>query len=74
MIEQISRKSYFKPIPPNKELEAMDKNTVYYRRKQNRLRCLLCANTATKMLVQELEGYKRVERYCDLCTLKVQIT
>jgi len=67
MIEQGLRKSYFKPIPPDKELDKLDKNSVTYSRRQRRRRCCMCANTATQMLALELEGCKKIERYCDSC-------
>ena len=67
------RKSYFKPIPPDPELEKLNPNTMYYRKKQNnRLRCSMCPATATKILVRQLEGCKKIERYCDSCALKAQ--
>ena len=28
---------------------------------------MLCANKATQMLVRQLEGCKKVERYCESC-------
>ena len=73
MIEQQQqRKPYFKPIPPDPELEKLNKNSWAYRRRQKQLRCCICAETATKMLVQELEGYKRIEKYCETCALKAK--
>jgi hypothetical protein len=60
-----------KPIPPDPEMEKMDKKSMAYRYKQRRLACILCVNTATQMLVYELEGCTKIERYCDGCASKI---
>ena len=71
MIEQQQqRKSYFKPIPRDQDLDSMDKNSMKYRRRLRLRACMLCTNLATQMLVRELEGCKKVERYCDACASK----
>ena len=74
MIEQQTgiRKSYFKPIFPDPKLEKLDKNSINYKRRQKTRRCCICAETATKMLVHELEGCKRIERYCENCAVKAK--
>jgi hypothetical protein len=59
------------PIPPNPELENMNKNSMTYRYKMRKGACILCFNTATRMLIYELEGCTKIERYCDVCILKV---
>ena len=57
MIEQQQdRKSYFKPIERDKDLDRLDKNSMKYRRTCKRRACILCANIATKMLIYQLEG------------------
>ncbi len=64
-------KAYLKPIPPDPDLEKMDKNTLTYRYKQRKGACILCFNTATRMLIYELEGCTKIERYCGVCISKV---
>jgi hypothetical protein len=59
------------PIPADPELEKMDKNTLTYRYKKRKAACILCFNTATRMLIYELEGCTKIERYCDVCITKV---
>ena len=75
MIEQQQqRKPYFKQIPPDPELSKLKKDSWAYGRRQRQLRCCMCANVATKMLVYQLEGCKRLERYCDGCALSCNVT
>jgi hypothetical protein len=62
------------PIPPDPELDKMDKKTLTYRYKKRKAACILCSNTATRMLIYELEGCTKIERYCDLCISKVTTT
>ena len=62
------------PIPPDPELEKMDKKTQTYRYKMRKAACILCFNKATKMLIYELEGCSKIERYCDVCIAKVTTT
>lgn len=59
------------PIPPDPDLEKMDKNTLTYRTRQRKGACILCFNTASRMLIYELEGCIKIERYCDVCISKV---
>ncbi len=67
-------KGHVIPIPPDPGLEKMNKNTLTYRYKQRKGACILCFNTATRMLIYELEGCTKIERYCDVCILKVTTT
>jgi len=66
-----TKKSYFKPIPVDTELEKMNRNTLKYRHKLRQRACCQCTNLATQMLIisepYQLEGCKKIEKYCDSC-------
>jgi hypothetical protein len=57
-VNVVKRRGYLIPIPPDPYLEKMNKNSMVYRNRQRKLACILCANTATQILVHELEGYQ----------------
>lgn len=68
--EKVKRKGYLKPIPPDPDLDKMNKNSMAYRYKQRRLACILCVNTATQMMCYDVDGATKIERYCDACLSK----
>jgi hypothetical protein len=71
MTESIVKgKGYLKPIPPNAELERLDKKSAAYKYKLKRLQCITCFNTATQMMCYDVDGATKIERYCDACVLK----
>ena len=70
--QQQQRRPYFKAIPPDAELQKLKKDSWAYRHRQKTRRCCICSETATMLLVQELEGYKRIEKYCETCGLKTK--
>ena len=72
MIEQQQQKKpYFKAIPPDPELSKLKQGSWAWRRRQGQLRCCMCAKVAVKMLITQMEGCKRIERFCEECTPKL---
>ena len=68
MIEQQQQKKpYFKEIPPDPELSKLREGSWAWWLRQAQIRCCMCANVGTRLLVRELDGYKRVEKYGDGC-------
>jgi hypothetical protein len=58
------------PIPPDPDLDKMDKKTAAYRYKLHKLSCILCTNIATQMICFDVDG-AMIRRYCDACVSKV---
>lgn len=63
-------KGYVIPISPDPDLEKLNKKSMAYRKRLRKLACILCANIATQILIYELDGCTKLERYCDSCVSK----